>query len=154
MSKEKRPKGRPRKTMEALVSRGIVPKTWREDILQLGREGKYKIHFANYLNIHRDLMYRIMDRDPDFSSTIKQALQLSEMWWVNKVASSYENDTSNRFNAPLWKYYMSNIYRDSWKVDEQQIDITTGGEKLHNPDNNIIVEIIQPKKETDEDTGN
>ena len=145
MSENKNKGGRPRKTMEALVRRGIVPEDWKEGLLQLGREGKYKLHFANYLNIRRDLMYRIMDRDPEFSDTIRQALQLSEMWWVNKVSDAFENDTSNRFNATLWKYYMSNIYRDSWKVDEQQIDITTAGQQINNLDNSIIVEIIQPK---------
>lgn len=147
---EKRGRGRPRyTTMEALVHRGKVPETWKEDILELGRRGKNKLHFANHLGISRDLMYRIIDRDPVFAGTIKEALQLSEMWWVNKVGEAYEEDKSNKFNAQLWKYYMSNVYRDSWKADEQTIDITSKGDKIN--DNNIVVEIVRPK---DEDTDN
>lgn len=152
---EKKPKGRPRKTMEALVSRGIVPATWKEDILQMGREGKNKLHFANHLGIYRDLMYRIMDRDEELSSTIKLALEYSQEWWVNKVREGFENDKSGKMNSTLWKYYMENVYRKDWKPAEQQIDITSGGDKI-NPDNNIIVDIILPKKadEENEDTGN
>lgn len=148
---EKRPKGRPRKTMEALVSRGIVPTTWKEDILQMGREGKNKLHFANHLGITRDLLYRIIDRDPDFSGTIKLALEYSQEWWVNKVREGFENDKSNKMNAQLWKYYVENVYRKDWKT-ESSIDLTSGGEKI-NADNNIIVDIILPKKaEDDTDT--
>jgi hypothetical protein len=149
--------GRPRKTMEALVHRGLVPETWKEDILELGRRGKNKIHYANYLGIHRDLMYRIMDRDADFSSTINKALQLSQIWWIDKVGEAYEQDKSQKFNAQLWKYMMENTFRKDWRPAEQQIDITTGGDKLHNPDNKIIVDIVLPKKdeeENNEDTGN
>jgi len=150
---EKRGRGRPRYTcMEALVHRGKVLPTWKEDILALGSRGKNKLHFANYLHISRDLLYRIMDRDADFAGTIKEALQLSEMWWVNKVGEAYEEDKSNKFNAQLWKYYMANVYRDSWKGDEQSIDITSKGDKITPPDNSIIVEIVKPK--ADENTSN
>lgn len=148
---EKRGRGRPRyTTMEALVHRGKVPATWKEDILELGRKGKNKLHFANHLGISRDLLYTITERDPVFSGTIKEALQLSEMWWVEKVSEAYEQDKSNKFNAQLWKYYMANVYRDAWKGEEQIIDITSKGDKI-NPDNQIIVDIILPKKD-DENT--
>jgi hypothetical protein len=38
---------------------------------------------------------------------------------------------------------MENVYRQDWKPAEQQIDITSGGEKIS--DNKIIVDIIPPK---------
>jgi hypothetical protein len=145
METNKRGKGRPRKTMEALVARGIVPATWKEDILQMGREGKNKLHFANYLGIYRDLMYRIMERDQDFSSTINLAMEYSQEWWVNKVKEGFENDKSSKMNAQLWKYYVENVYRKDWK-SEQSIDLTSGGEKI-TPDNKIIVDIVLPKKD-------
>jgi hypothetical protein len=145
---EKKPKGRPRKTMEALVSRGIIPSTWKEDILQMGREGKNKLHFANFLGITRNTLYKIMDRDREFLHTIRLALEYSQEWWVNKVREGFENDKSSKMNAQLWKHYMSNVYRDDWKT-EQTIDLTSGGEKI-TTDNKIIVDIILPKKD-DED---
>ena len=146
--KDKKPLGRPRKTMEALVSRGLVPTTWKQDILSLGAQGKNKIHFANYLGINRNLLYRIMDRDSDFSSTIKAALNLSQEWWINKVRDGFEKETSNKMNAQLWKYMMENTFRDDWKT-EQSIDLTSGGDKI-TTDNKIIVDIILPKKNDDD----
>ena len=151
---EKKPKGRPRKTMEALVSRGIVPATWKEDILQMGREGKNKIHFANYLNMNRDLMYRIMERDPDFSSTIKKAIQYSEDWFVSKAIDAWGKDGAKNINTTFMKYFLQNTYRDSGWVD--RTDITTDNQPIIPTDNKIIVDIVLPKKadEDDEDTGN
>jgi hypothetical protein len=139
--------GRPQKTIEALVHRGIIPNTWKEDILQMGRDGKNKLHFANYLGITRNTLYKIMDRDANFLHTINLALEYSQEWWINKVRDGFENDKSSKMNAQLWKYYVENVYRKDWRPAEQQIDITTGGEKLNNPDNKIIVDIVLPKKD-------
>lgn len=148
MEQEKRGRGRPRKTMEALVSRGLVPETWKEDILEMGRRGKNKIHYANYLGITRDLMYRIMDRDPDFSGTIKKALQYSEEWFLSKALDAWDENTGKNVNTTFMKYYLQNCYRHSGWVD--RTDITTDNKPL-TQDNNIIVEVISPKKDDKED---
>lgn len=142
---EKRERGRPRKTMEALVSRGKVPATWEEDILQLGREGKNKIHFANYLGIDRGMMYRIMDRDEHFASTIKKAIQYSEDWFVSKAIDAWGKDGAKNINTTFMKYFLQNTYRDSGWVD--RTDITTDNQPINTPDNKIIVDIILPKKD-------
>ena len=150
---EKKPNGRPRKTIEALVSRGIIPSTWKEDILQMGREGKNKIHFANYLGISRDLLYTIMERDQDFSGTIKKAIQYSEDWFVSKAIDAWGKDGAKNINTTFMKYFLQNTYRDSGWVD--RTDITTDNKPITPPDNNIIVDIIFPKKaEDNEDTSN
>jgi len=149
MEQNKKQMGRPRKTIEALVHRGIIPATWKDDILEMGRQGKNKLHFANYLGITRNTLYKIMDRDANFLHTINLALEYSQEWWINKVRDGFENDKSSKMNAQLWKYYVENVYRKDWKT-EQQIDITSGGDKI-NPDNQIIVDIVLPKKD-DENT--
>lgn len=144
--------GRPRKTMEALVSRGKVPATWREDILEMGRKGKNKIHYANYLGISRDTMYRIMERDPIFLDTIKKALQLSEEWFISKAEKAWEENSGKNINTTFMKYYLQNVFRDSGWVD--RTDITTDNKPI-TTDNNIVVDIVLPKKpEDNEDTGN
>ena len=150
MEQERRGKGRPRKTMEALVSRGIVPKTWKEDILEMGRRGKNKIHYANYLGITRDLMYRIMDRDPDFSGTINKALQYAEEWFISKAEQEWDLNGGKNVNTTFMKYYLQNVYRNSGWVD--RTDITTDNKPLTS-DNQIQIEIIKPK-EDDEDKDN
>jgi len=146
MEDGKRQRGRPRKTMEALVSRGIVPSTWKEDILEMGRKGKNKLHYANYLGITRNTMYRIMERDPDFLHTIEQALEYSEEWFISKAVDAWDENTGKNVNTTFMKYYLQNVYRNSGWVD--RTDITTDNKPLTS-DNQIEIQIIKPK---DEDT--
>jgi len=143
--------GRPRySTMEVLVSRGKCPATWKEDIIALGARGRNKLHFANYLNISRDTMYKIMDRDPNFADTIKRALQLSQQWWIDRGLESFEDGKSKKLNTTFWKYYMENVYRDDWRPAKEELDITTNGNSI--TDNQIVVEIVKQKKDNDEDS--
>lgn len=138
---EKNPPNRPAYVnLQWLVDKGKVLPTWEEDILELGRTGKNKTDFANYLNISRDVMYRLFDRDPKFKKTINKAMELSEAWWVEKARQSWEDGTSQKLNANFFKYYMSNIYRDNWRVN---VDITTDGDKIKQ-DEKIKIEIIKP----------
>lgn len=148
---EKRPKGRPPKTLEALVWRGIIPETWKEDILQMGKEGKNKIHYANYLGIDRGLMYKLMDRDADFRSTINKAIQYSEDWFISKALDAWGKDGAKNINTTFMKYFLQNTYRESGWVD--RTDITTDNQPITPTDNKIIVDIVLPKKE-DEDLDN
>ena len=134
--------------MEALVHRGKVPATWKEDILALGKRGKNKIHYVNYLGISRDTFYKIMDRDPDFSGTIKKALSYAEEWFISKAEEAWDENTGKNVNTTFMKYYLQNVYRDSGWVD--RTDITTDNKPI-TPDNQIQIEIIKPK---DEDTSN
>jgi|688.fasta_scaffold327678_4 hypothetical protein len=154
MIMEKRGRGRPKyTTLQALVHRGKVPATWKEDIIALGERGRNKLHFANYLKMSRDTLYKLIDRDKDFADTIKLALELSQQWWIDKGIEAFEEGKSKNLNGVFWKYYMENVYRKDWRPAEQSIDITSGGEKI--TDNKIIVDIIPPKViEPDEDTSN
>jgi len=126
--------------LDWLVERGKVLPTWEEDILELGRNGKNKTDFANYLNIGRDVMYRLFDRDPKFKKVVGKAMELSEAWWVEKARVAWEEGTSQKLNATFFKYFMSNIYRDNWRVN---VDITTDGDKIK-PEDKIKIEIIRP----------
>lgn len=132
--------------MDWLVARGKCPETWQEDIVNLGKSGKNKSHYANYLNIHRSTMYKLMDRDPRLKKVVELALQLSEEWWIERGREAFEEGTSQKLNSNFWKYYMSNVYRDNWRVN---VDITTDGEKVKN-DDKIQIEIIRPLVEEDD----
>ena len=138
---EKNPPYRPSYVnLQWLVDKGKVLPTWEEDILELGRQGKNKIYFSNYLGISRQTMYRLMDRDQKFKKTINKAMELSEQWWVEKARESWEQGTSQKLNSNFFKYYMSNVYRDNWRVN---VDITTDGDKIKQ-DDKIKIEIIKP----------
>ena len=144
--------GRPRySTMEVLVARGKAPATWKEDILDLGARGKNKIHYANYLNISRDTLYKIMDRDPNFADTIKRALDLSQQWWIDRVGESFAEGKSQKVNAMLWRYMMENTFRKDWRPAKEELDITTNGQAI--TDNSIVVEIVKEKKDKEQGEG-
>jgi hypothetical protein len=149
---QKKVMGRPRySTMEVLVARGKAPATWKEDILDLGERGKNKIHYANYLNISRDTLYKIMDRDPNFADTIKRALDLSQQWWIDRVGESFEEGKSQKVNAMLWRYMMENTFRKDWRPAKEELDITTNGQAI--TDNSIVVEIVKEKKDKEQGEG-
>lgn len=133
-------------TTDYLVERGIFPETWKEDIINMGKNGKNKIYFSNYLNLHRNTFYNLMERDPEFKDVIDIALKFSQQWWIENVRESFESGTSQKMNSTLWKYYMSNVYRDDWK-EETSIDVTSKGEKIK--DNTLQIEVIKPKEEED-----
>ena len=134
--------------MEWLVQRGKVPETWEEDIINLGKSGRNKTDFANYLNIHRNTLYKLMKRDPKLKKVIDMAMSFSESWWVEKARQAWEDGTSQKLNATFFKYFMSNVYRDNWKVN---VDITTDGEKINKVDDKIKIEIIRPEIDEEED---
>jgi len=116
-NQEKKGRGRPRKTMEALVHRGLIPETWKDDILSLGRRGKNKLHFANYLGITRNTLYRIMERDPDFLHTINTALELSQMWWlikwVKRMKKISRKSLTLNYGSTTWLMFIEMIGKNN-----------------------------------------
>jgi len=136
-------------SVELLVDRGIFPPDWKEIIYQRGKEGGNKLDFAIELNINRKTLYRLMERSDDFRGTIEQALQYSEQWFISKAMNDWKENTGKNINSNFFKYFVSNVYRDSEWVD--RTDITTDGKSI-TPDNQIQIEIIRKKE--DEDTDN
>ena len=139
--------GRKAYTSELLVERGIFPEDWEERLYEVAKKGKGKMYYASELGMHRDTLYKLIDRDPKFRKVIKKCMELAELWWVDKVVDSFESENSQRLNTKLWVYMVQNQFRDSGWVD--RTDITTNGEAI-TTDNNIQVEIIKPKDEEDE----
>ena len=137
--------GRKPFSVELLVQRGIFPENWKEVVLDLGRAGKNKLDFAIELGIGRKTLYSLMDRSDEFRSTINEALNLSEQWFVSKAVERWGEDGARGLNTQFMKYYIQNVYRDSeWRDVEQHIDVKTDGKAINNI-NEIKVDIIKPK---------
>ena len=141
--------GRKKYTTELLVERGIFPEDWEEQLYEISRKGKGKMYYTEILNIPRDTIYKLMDRDEKFKKVVNKCMELAEQWWVDKVIDSFENENSQRLNTNLWKYMVQNQFRESGWTDETKMDITSKGDKI-NDQNQIQIEIIKPKDE-DED---
>ena len=137
--------GRKPFSVELLVQRGVFPENWKEVVLDLGRQGKNKLDFSIALGVSRNTFYRLMERSDEFLSTINEALNLSEQWFVSKAVERWGEDGAKGLNTTFMKYYIANVYRDSeWKDVEQLIDVKSDGKQITNT-NEIKVDIIKPK---------
>lgn len=137
--------GRPRKTMKMLVERGIIPENWKEEILQMGREGKSLVYIVNYLNVNWDTFYRIQERDKEFLETVNKFQELSEQWWMEIARQEWIRGNSKSINSNHWSLIMRNMFKDRWS-ERKEVDITSKGNEL-NKDNTIQVEILGLEKE-------
>ena len=140
--------GRPRKTMEALVKRGIISENWKEDIIEMGREGKAMVHIVNYLGVSWDTFYRIKERDPEFLETVNIFQQLSEQWWVDITRRMWQEGNSKNINSNHWSLMMRNMFNDRWK-DRKDYDVKTDGKPITQT-NKIEVEILGLEKEKED----
>lgn len=148
----KNPIGRPRKTVETQIKAGIVPKKWKEEVLQMGREGKALIHIINYFQIDWDLFEKWRERDKDFAETVNMYQQFSEQWWIDVAQNLWINNESKRINSNHWSLVMRNMFKARWS-EKKEVDITTKGNEL-GANSKIEIEIIKNtiKEEEDGDT--
>lgn len=143
MEGEKKP-GRPKyTTMDALVHRGKAPATWKEDIIELGRQGKTQVHIVNYLGISWETYKRLQERDPRFLEVVNMAISLSEQWWIDIASNMWLNGQAKNINSQHWSLMMRNLFRERWS-DRKDYDIKTDGKPITN-DNQIVVEIVKQK---------
>jgi hypothetical protein len=129
--------------MEALVHRGKVPTTWKEDIVELGRQGKTQVHIVNYMGINWDTYKRLQERDPIFLEVVNMAMSLSEQWWIDIASNMWMNGQAKNINSQHWSLMMRNLFRERWS-DRKDYDIKTDGKPITN-DNQIVVEIVKQK---------
>jgi hypothetical protein len=141
MEEKSRGVGRPRIDLQ------LIP-MWKQIILEAGQQGHHITKFLMELGISWDQHYTLMDRNKEYSKTVKEYNKLCEQWWFEQAHTAIASGNSNRFNQRLWTVIMKNKFRDSWS-DSKEIDITTGGDKI-TQDNLIQVEII--KKQISDDS--
>jgi hypothetical protein len=131
---ERRNVGRPRATYN-------LNPMWKEIILEAGMNGHHITKFLMELGLSWDQHYTLIDRNNEYSKTVKEYNKLCEQWWYERAREAIESGNSNRFNQRLWTVIMKNKFRDQWS-DSKEIDITTQGDKI-TQDNLIQVEIIK-----------
>jgi len=145
-------RGRPAYTnSKELVEKGIFPENWRNQIIEMGKEGKSQSHFIVYLNISRPSYYKLLEIDRDFSNTIAQAKEHSKLWWFEKVRGGFENDNSKNINGQLWSLVVRNMFPEDY-VDKKEVDVSTQGQPLK--DNKIEIEIIKKVVDDEEQDTN
>ena len=138
---EKRPVGRPRKTLNDL------PIGWETKLIEMGQEGMLDIDAIVYLGISKETFYEFLDEYPNFTDTISRMRNASHTWWASIPRKGFKDGKSKDVNSNLWALVMRNKFKDEWNT-EKKVDITTGGEKIDG-NKKIEIEIIR-NKEKDE----
>jgi hypothetical protein len=139
--------GRPKIRIEDLVKKGLWPEDWKEVILQMGREGAQHTHIMEKFDLTRDTYYKLINRDKEFSDTVKKAQTYAQNYWMKFMEESFINGKSKDINSNLWSLVMRNKFKEDWS-EKQYVDYTTQGEKITN--NDIVVKIIPPKKDEED----
>lgn len=127
-------------TIDLLVQRKRIPETWREDIINLGKEGSAEVHIVSYMKVNWDTHKRLMERCPEYLETVKEAQSESEKWWFEIAKKQWVEGNSKNINSNHWSLIMRNMFKDRWS-DRKDVDITSKGDKIN--DNTISVEIIK-----------
>jgi hypothetical protein len=140
---EKRPVGRPRKTLADL------PTGWKLKLIEMGQEGMLDIDAIVYLGISKETFYVMLEDFSEFSDAVQEMRNLSQTWWASIPRKSFKDGKSKDVNSNLWHLVMRNKFGNEWNV-EKKVDITTGGDKIDS-NKKIEIEIIRTKIEKDGD---
>ena len=105
--------GRPQKTIKDF------PEGWEKHIIELSNEGASITEIVSYLEISKNTLVAMTERNDEFLITIKKCKQLCETWWEKKGRKNMENKD---FNATLW--YMNMRNRFGW-ADKVKQDVNT-----------------------------
>jgi hypothetical protein len=106
------PVGRPKRTLSELSE------NWKIDVLTLMSQGGSRIEVMTLLGISKDLFYRWLEEEDEFSETIKEGDKACEAWWVS---AGRLNLKDRNFSPVLWYMNMKNRFwlerptrRDQW----------------------------------------
>lgn len=138
---EKRPVGRPRKTLNDL------PEGWQLRLKEMGAEGMLDIDAIVYLGISKETFYVMLEEYTEFSDAVNEMRNLSHTWWTSIPRKGFKDGKSKDLNSNLWHLVMRNKFKDEWNT-EKKVDITTGGDKIDST-KKIEIEIIKTKLEDD-----
>jgi len=102
-------KGRP------LITLKDLPEGWEESIINLSKKGASIVELAVELDISRQTLYNLSERDKHFLDTIKKCKRYCEAWWLSKGRTELEN---REFSYTGW--YMNMKNRFGW-ADKKEI---------------------------------
>lgn len=139
---EKRPVGRPRKTLNDL------PIGWETKLIEMGQEGMLDIDAIVYLGISKETFYEFLEEYPNFTDTISRMRNASHTWWASIPRKGFKDGKSKDVNSNLWALVMRNKFKDEWNT-EKKVDITSGGEKIDG-NKKIEIEIIRNKEKEEQ----
>tara|TARA_Y100000385_G_C12662701_1_gene454486 strand:- start:98 stop:523 length:426 start_codon:yes stop_codon:yes gene_type:complete len=98
-----------------LITLKDLPKDWEKSIIELSKKGASIVELAVELDISRNTLKALTDRDEYFLNTIKKCKRYCEAWWLGKGRTELEN---KEFSYTGW--YMNMKNRFGW-ADKKEI---------------------------------
>lgn len=110
--------GRPKKTLKDL------PDGWQLEVIRLASIGASDVEIIDYLDISKDLFYRFLKDEAEFSDTIKKAHLKCAVWWEKEGRTNLDG---KEFNSTLW--YMNMKNRFGWADKTESKNDHTSSDK-------------------------
>ena len=98
-----------------LITLKDLPKDWENSIIELSKKGASIVELAVELDISRNTLKALTERDGYFLNTIKKCKIYCEAWWLSKGRTELENKD---FSYTGW--YMNMKNRFGW-ADKKEI---------------------------------
>ena len=98
-----------------LITLKDLPKDWENSIIELSKKGASIVELAVELDISRNTLKALTERDAYFLNTIKKCKIYCEAWWLSKGRTELENKD---FSYTGW--YMNMKNRFGW-ADKKEI---------------------------------
>ena len=101
----KRERGRPTK---------YEPEWMIDAVLEVGRFGGSKEKMAVACRISKETLYEWMEQHKEFSDAVKEATDLSQVWWENAGQSGMLGMVEG-FNSSGWQFNMKTRFPDNYR---------------------------------------
>lgn len=109
------PAGRPQKNWDDFKK--TLPEDWLEQLTELAECGKVELHFRHkfreWVTFSNDLWARFKQDEKEFSDTLKDLLEISAIWWFDKIQSSI--DKGKECNATALIFGASNAHKHHFR---------------------------------------
>lgn len=120
----------------------VLPEGWREIILDMYTEGASDIEVMARIRISRDLFYRWLEEEPEFSDAIKMGHVLSESWWTRHGRRMATGEAEG--NPTVWIFNMKNRFK--WR-DKHEIDNTSSDGSMKAPTKIELIGVLPDSNE-------
>jgi transposase len=103
-----------------------------EQLIKCGKQGFSVVEMACHIGIHKDTLYDWAKNNPEFSDSLKIAMQHSQDWWEKKGRAATFGEIEG-FNPTAYIFQMKNRFREDYsdvnkhevKTDNPLVIVTT-----------------------------
>jgi len=111
-----------------LIKLEDLPEGWEDTIINLSKEGASIVELAVELDISRNTLKALSERNEYFLNTIKKCKRYCEAWWLSKGRTELDNKD---FSYTGWYMNMKNRFGWADKQENKNENTHTGEIKIN-----------------------